>query len=95
MLFPASSTAVFLTQAFGSNVLLVDLKPAPCQLWHLGVASMRPSFGMQRKPASAVRLLSPSRESTFCWLVFEVISFMKESYANGDKVTVLQASHLL
>lgn len=91
MIFPAFSSAVFLTQAFGSNVPLVDLKSVQCQCWHLGVASMRSSFGMQRKPTSAVHLLFPSSESNFCSLVFEVISSMKQSLmlTKGDKVTVL------
>lgn len=66
MVFPASSTAVFLTSAFDSDVLLVDLKSVQCQRWHLGVASMHSSFGMQRKLAPAVHLLSPFRVSDFC-----------------------------
>lgn len=79
MVFPASSTAVFLTSAFGSDVLLVDLKSVQCQRWHLGVASMPSSFGMQRKLAPAVHLFSPFRVSNFCWPVFAAISSVEWS----------------
>lgn len=71
--FPAFTTAVLLcTQAFGSDVLLVDLKsvqPRCSLVWHLCDFS----FCMQREPASAVHLPIPFMEFNFCWPVFEAI----------------------